>query len=318
MKRWALLHNGSIELSPAHYTPYFLASVLMHVLLLVFFIFSLEASYNDNQLPAKPGEIVQATIVDQTKVDEEVRRLKTAEKQDSQEQALREKQLTQKLEQLKHAREQEQVKLDQLKKDMVIAKQQEQERLAEIKIFKEKEQKQLEDLKREKEAEKKKLAALDDQRQAEQDRAKQMRQEREKEEKKKSEAKRKATEAKQVAAAKAAKDAAIIAERAAVESQSRITSEVQKVLGMWAERIKSNKREAFGLATDLYCKLAINVLPDGNVKVRLLQSSGNAIYDDLSIKAVYKSEPFELPEDPMVREQIKSFELGLRNDEGSE
>jgi colicin import membrane protein len=284
---------------------------------LVFFIFSLETSYNNNQLPAKPGEIVQATIVDQTKVDEEVVRLKTVEKQQSQEQAVREKQLVQKLEQVKHAREQEQVKLDQLKKDMVFAKQQEQERLAEIKIFKEKEQKQLDDLKREKEIEQKKLAALDDQRQAEQDRAKIMRQEREKEEKKKNEAKHKAIEAKQLAAAKAAKDAALIAERAAVESQGRITSEVQKVLGLWAERIKNNKREAFGLATDLYCKLAINVLPDGHVKVRLLQSSGNAIYDDLSIKAVYKSEPFELPEDPLVREQIKSFDLGLRNDEGT-
>ncbi len=301
-----------------HYTPYFAASVLMHVFLLVFFIFSLNTSYNNNQLPAKPGEIVQATIVDQAKVDEEVTRLKTAEAQQTQEQAIREKQLIQKLEQVKIAHEKEQAKLEQLKKDMAVAKQQEQERLTEIKIFKEKEQKQLEELKQAKEAEKKKLAALDDQRQAEQDRVKLMRQEREKEEKKKNEAKRKAFEAKQAAAAKAAREAAIIAERAAVESQGRIASEVQKVLGLWAERIKSNKREAFGLGTDLYCKLAINVLPDGNVKVRLLQSSGNAIYDDLSIKAVYKSEPFELPEDPLVREQIKSFELGLRNDEGSE
>jgi colicin import membrane protein len=301
-----------------HYTPYFLASVLMHVFLLIFFIFSLSTSYNDNQLPAKPGEIVQATIVDQTKVDREVARLKTVEKQQSQEQAIAEKQLVQKLQHVKQEREQEQVKLEQLKKDMAVAKQQEQERLAEIKLFKQKEQKQLDDLKREKEAEKKKLAVLDDQRQAEQDRAKLMRQEREKEEKKKNEAKRKAIDAKQLAAAKAAKLAAIDAERAAIASQGRIASEVQKVLGLWAEKIKNNKREAFGLATNLYCKLAINVLPDGNVNVRLLQSSGNAIYDDLSIKAVYKSEPFELPEDPLVREQIKSFELGLKNDEGAE
>lgn len=285
------------------YTKYFLASVLMHAFLLVFFIFSLETHYNDNQLSPKPGEIVKATLVDQTKVDEEIIKLNTAEKQK-----------TQKLEQVKHEREQEQAKLDQLKKDMAAAKQQEQERLAEIKIFKQKEQQQLEALKREKEAEKKRLAALDEQRQAEQDRVKQMRLEREKEEKKRADAKRKAEEAKRVAAAKAAKEA----ERIAAESQGRITSEVQKVLGLWAEKIKNNKREAFGLATDLYCKLAINVLPDGNVKVRVVQSSGNPIYDDLSIKAVYKSEPFELPEDPLVREQIKSFELGLRNDEGVE
>lgn len=285
------------------YTKYFLASVLMHLFLLGFFIFSFETHYNDNQLPPKPGEIVQATLVDQTKIDEEVVKLKTVENQQAQE-----------LEKVKHEREQEQAKLEKLKKDMAVAKQQEQERLAEIKIFKQKEQKQLEDLKREKEAEKKRLAALDDQRQAEQDRVKQMRLEREKEEKKKADSKRKAEDAKRVAAAKAAKEA----ERVAAEAQGRITSEVQRVLGLWAERIKNNKREAYGLATDLYCKLAINVLPDGNVKVRLVQSSGNAIYDDLSIKAVYKSEPFELPEDSLVREQIKSFELGLRNDEGVE
>ncbi len=270
----------------------------MHIFLFGFFLFSLETGYNDNQLPPKTGEIVQATLLDQTKVEAEIVKINTVEKQQSQQ-----------LEQMKHERAQEQAKLEKLKKDMAVAKQQEQERLAEIKIFKQKEQKQLEALKREKEAEKKRLAALDDQRQAEQDRVKQMRLEREKEEKKKSEAKR-------AAAAKAAKEAAKEADRIAAESQGRITSEVQKVLGVWAERIKSNKREAFGLATDLYCKLAINVLPDGSVKVRLIQSSGNPIYDDLSMKAVYKSEPFQLPEDPMVREQIKSFELGLRNDEG--
>lgn len=268
------------------WTPYFLASALMHLLLLVFFIFSLEASYNNNQLPPKPGEIVQATIVDQTKVNAEIARIKTVEKQQSQEKAIEEKQFVEKLAEVKRAREQEQVKLEQLKKDMI--------------------------------AEKKKLAALEDQRQAEQDRAKLMRQEREKEEKKKQEAKRKAEEAKQLAAAKAAKEAAIEAERVAAESQGRISSEVQKVLGMWAEKIKSNKREAFGLAANLYCKLAIHVLPDGSVNVRLIQSSGNSIYDDLSMKAVYKSEPFDLPEDPSVREQIKSFELGLRNDEDRE
>lgn len=285
-------------LAEQQYTRYFLASVLMHVFLFGFFLFSLETGYNDNQLPPKTGEIVQATLLDQTKVEAEIAKINTVEKQQSQQ-----------LEQMKHEREQEQAKLEKLKKDMAVAKQQEQERLAEIKLFKQKEQKQLEALKREKEAEKKRLAALDDQRQAEQDRVKQMRLEREKEEKKKSEAKR-------IAAAKAAKEAAKEADRIAAESQGRITSEVQKILGVWAERIKSNKREAYGLAADLYCKLAINVLPDGSVKVRLVQSSGNPIYDDLSMKAVYKSEPFQLPEDPMVREQIKSFELGLRNDEG--
>jgi membrane protein involved in colicin uptake len=265
---------------------YFGASLLMHLFLFGFFLFSLETQFNDNQLPPKAGDIVQATIVDQVQVEKEVVRLKTAEQQHTQEQETAQKQLTQKLEQVKHEREQEQVKLQKLKQDMLAAKKQ--------------------------------LAALDDQRQAEQDRAKQMRQEREKEEKKKNEAKRKVEDAKRLAAAQAAKKAGEEAERAAIESQGRVTSEVQKVVGIWAEKIKSNKREAFGLATDLYCKLAINVLPDGSVKVSIIQSSGNPMYDDLSIKAVYKSEPFSLPEDPLVREQVKSFELGLKNDEGVE
>lgn len=285
-------------------------SLLIHVLLLSFLLLSVETTFDANQLPTKQGEIIQAVVVSQQKVEEEVKRIQNEEIQHKVAEEQQQKQLTQKLEQVKKEREQEQAKLEQLKQDMAKAKEAEQERLADIKLAKEKEQKQLEALKSQKAAEQKRIAALDDQRQAEQDRVKDMKAQREKEEKKKQKdllAKQQA-EAKRQAALNAAKEG----ERLAAENQ-RVMSEVQKVLMAWRDKIQSNKRQADSMADDLLCKLDIIVLPDGNVQVKLAQSSGNPAYDDLSMKAVYKSQPFPLPEDDAVKEQVKSFTLGLRN-----
>ncbi len=300
------------------YNRSFFASLLVHGILLFFLVFSLNTGYQGEKAPSHPQDIVQAVVIDEVQVAETVSRLKIEENQKQHALEEKQKQLDTKLEQVKQERVKEQAKLEKLKQDMAKAKQEEQERLADIKIAKEKEQKQLEKLKMEKEKEKKQLAALDDEREVEQDRVKQLRNERETEEKKRAaakqqlEAKKKAEDAKRLAAAKAAKDAA----RIAAEKQALVTSEAQRVVAGWAGKIRENKREAYGMPTDLFCKLAVTILPDGSVQVRLLQSSGNSVYDKLSMNAVYKSQPFPLPENASVREVVKSFEIGLRNDEG--
>ncbi len=306
--------------SIGEYSKYFIAAVILHVFLLGFLMLSAETTLNANQLPAAKGDIVQAVVIDESKVEQEVQALQSAEQQKVLAEAAAQKQLAEKLEQVKKEREQENAKLLKLKQDMAKAKQEEQERLAEIKIQKEKEKKQLEDLKKEKEKEQKRLAALDDQRQAEQNRVKEMRQEREKEEKKKTEllkqqqeAKRKAEEAKRSAAAKAAAEA----NRAAAANQARVDAEVNRIFSLWKEKIETNRREVLGMDPELSCEVIMNILPDGSVQVTLAKQSGNAVYDKASINAIYKSVPFQLPEDPLVRDKLKSIRVTFKNDQNT-
>jgi colicin import membrane protein len=284
-------------------------SLFIHVVLLSFILLSVENTFNASALPAKQeGDIVQAVVVDEKKVTEEVQRLQNEAMEHKIQEEQQQKQLAQKVEQVKKEQEQEKAKLEQLKRDMAKAKQEEQDRLAEIKIAKEKERKQLEALKSEKASEQKRLAALDTQRQ-----------EREKEEKKRAQlakqqadTKRKAEEAKQLAAQNAAKEA----QRVAAENQ-RASSELQRIVAIWKDKIRSNKRIATGMAPDLTCAIAIKIFPDGTVNARLTQSSGNPAYDDLMIKAIYKSQPYELSEDPVVKEQLKDVEIRFTNEEGA-
>lgn len=288
-------------------------SLVIHGVLITFLSLSLQTHVSPNALPAAPkGEIIQAVVVDENLVNAEVKRLESEQSQKKADEIKAKQDLAQKVAAAKKERAEEQKKLEKLKQEIAKAKQEEESRLAELKLAKAKEQKQLEELKQKKEAEQKKLAALDDQRQAEQDRAHQMRLEREKEEKRKEDL-QKVADAKQKQAA-AKRQAALNAARAQAENQQRIMSEAERILGDWAGRVRNNKREAFELPADLFCTLQVTLLPDGNIQeVRVLKTSGNSAYDDLTVHAVYKTQPFDMPSDPAVRDQVKSFELGVRN-----
>ncbi len=298
----------------------FCASLLLHIILFGFFLLSVEngSSTHASSVLANPGEIVHAVVVDEGQVQAEISHLQQAEIQQKKAVEDKQKALADSLDKVKKERAQEQAKLEQLKRDMAKAKQEEQNRLSEIQIAKEKEQKQLDDLKQAKEKEKNQLDALDDQRQAEQVRVKQMRQEREKEEKKKNEAAKNQLAAKHKAdeAKRAAGIAAREGEKLAAERQGFIVNEAQKVADAWGDKIKRNKNQTFGLPSGLKCVLRIRVLPDGNIQVSLLKSSGNSVHDNLSINAAYKSQPLELPEDPAIRERTKEFDIGIESDEG--
>lgn len=258
---------------------------MLHALLVLFLILNMQQNVGGKNIPSPSpvtpkNDVVKAVMLDQKMVDAEVKRLELDQKKQEMAELEKQKSMHQKLEQMKKAQVEEQKKLEKVKEDLAKSK--------------------------------KDMAALDDQRQAEQERVKEMRSERLKEEKKREQIAKQQTDAKRKA--EEAKQSAL---KAATENQAKVESEVERILNLWGEKIRSNKREAFGMAADLYCKLAITVLPDGSVQVQLLQSSGNPAYDDLSMKAVYKSQPFQLPEEPSVREQVRAFEVGLRNDENT-
>lgn len=278
----------------------FMVSLSLHILIGSFFILSLQQGISPEALTKQKADIVQAVIIDENRVVAEVERLKIKEQTQK---SLIATEIA-KAEEARKVREQEQIKIEKLKQEMAKAKALEMERLADIKLAKEKEKKQLEAIKQQKEKEQKKLAALDDQRQVEQDRVNQMRLEREKEEKRKEQLK------KQEAANRAA---ALKAEALASENRSRVMREAERILEEWKISVRNNKRETLELAADLYCTLSVVLLPDGSFhEVRILESSGNSIFDDSVIHAVYKT-PISMPEDIAIRDELKHFTLRYTN-----
>jgi membrane protein involved in colicin uptake len=266
------------------YSKPFVGSLLIHVVLLSFFILSFQTTIHSRSASVtshNQADIVQAVVVDEPPVKIQARQLEQVE----------------------------QVKLARLKQDMAQAK---------------KEIKQ----------ETNQLAAMKDENQAEQQRLKEVQQTRLQEEKKRAALKQKAAAAAlaqaqaQKAQAQATKEKAlkaaaaektrIAAEKASIAAhQKQIATEVEQVLGLWSTKIKNNRRMMIeGMPAHLSCRVALQVLPDGSVRVALVQGSGHAVYDDLSIKAIYKSEPFDLPDNPEVRDQLKNIELNFLNDEG--
>ncbi len=285
----------------------FAVSLGLHLLIGSFLILNIQQGVPNEVLAKQKGDIVQAVIIDENRVVAEVQRIKTEQQHQK---TVAEAEVA-KAQEARKVREQEQTKLDKLKQEMAHAKAQETERLAEIKIAKEKEKKQLESLRQEKEKEKKRLAALDEERQAEQDRVNQVRAQREKEEKRKDDLKKQA-EAK-LKQEEATREAGMKAAAIAAENRSRVMREAERILGEWKISVRNNKRETLELAPELFCTLSIALLPDGSFhEVRILESSGNPVFDDSVVHAIYKT-PVSMPEDLAVREELKHFTLRYTN-----
>lgn len=122
-------------------------------------------------------------------------------------------------------------------------------------------------------------------------------------------------------AAKKAADAAALKsnhDRLQVERQNFLESEVDKFKAEFAAAIEDNRILSAVFTGDMRCKVRIRLLPDGSIlNVSVMQSSGNSAYDDMSIKAVYKTAPFSMPDDKELYEQLRDIVLSFRNGEQS-
>ena len=278
------------------YSKSFMGSLLIHLVLLSFFVLSFQTTIHSrsaSQASHNQADIVQAVVVDEPSAKMHVKSVQIPQSVEDP------------IKDLEQVRQLEQAKLERLKEDMAQAK---------------KEIKQ----------ETNELVAIKEENQAEQQRLKEAQQTRLQEEKKREALKQKAKAAARAQAQKlqaaqekalkaaVAEKARIAAEKARVAAhQSQIATEVEQVLARWSTKIKNNRRMMIdGMPSHLSCRVALQVLPDGSVRVSLVQGSGHAVYDDLSIKAIYKSEPFDFPDNAEVRDQLKNIELNFLNDEG--
>ena len=269
------------------YRRFFGASLLVHAIFLAFLMLNMGSETAVQQTAGEKKstdtDIVEAVAVDEDKVDVEVKRLQSVEKQQSKE------------------REKEVAKLEQLKRDMAKAKVEEEAKLAEIKIAKEKEKKQLDDLKKAKEKEKKEIAALEEEQRVEKERLKQV------------EAKKQAVEAAEAAKKALALKVAEESKRVAGEKQAAAESKAGAVAQRWGDAIPEYRRAFDNLPADTKCILRVRLLADGNADIRIEKSSGNLVYDEESVRAAYKNKPFPTSSDPVVMEALKDFTVGVKN-----
>lgn len=304
------------------YSKSFVGSLLIHLVLLSFLILSFNQRVHLST-PTSSDSIIQAVVVDAHEPD-----TREAERLHQEQQVLREQkqQLAQEVlrKQVAQKKIEDQAFAAQLQRDMLEAKKEVAPKQMPEKV---------ESLPLEKQA--LAVVAVEEERLAENERLKQVRLTQEKEQKKRAQ-QLKEQKALKAAAALKAKEAALktklaadkakiaaeksrmAAEKASLAAhQKQINTAVASVVSAWSAKIESNRRSmsAFqSLSQDLSCKVSLHILPDGSVRAQLVQSSGNALYDDLALKAIYKAEPFALPDDLEVRDQVKAIEFNFLND----
>lgn len=298
----------------------FVYALLAHLLLIIMLVINLDWATKPTPAGA-PSAPVQAVVIDESKVNAEVERLKTEDqRKEQQEQAAAERlrELEAKTKQAEAARVKEQKKLETLKQKQIVEEQRLEERESQRKLEQQKlatEQKKLEQKKLEqKQAEQKQQAA-------EAEKKKQTEEKRlaEAEAKRKIEAKAKAdAEAKAKADAEAKAKAAAEAQRKAAEQalQAQIAAEdaardqgiISQYVGIIGDRVRRNWIQPPSSRVGLSCVVQVQLMPGGDViSAQVVQSSGDAAFDRSVEAAVFRAAPLPLPPDPGLFESFRTL-----------
>jgi colicin import membrane protein len=97
---------------------------------------------------------------------------------------------------------------------------------------------------------------------------------------------------------------------AAAERGRWIDNEFTRYVGEIERKIQENRTISTAFSPDLTCDIQIRLLPDGSVHdVKIIKSSGNAAYDAMSEAAVYRSSPFDMPEDRELMSKLRDIVL---------
>lgn len=97
-----------------------------------------------------------------------------------------------------------------------------------------------------------------------------------------------------------------------------IQSEINSYNAMWKDEIINNRKKIMFLPNGMTCAIRIKLLPNGHLAlVKIEQSSGNVAYDKFSEQAIYKSAPFEMPQDPVLNKELTNTEHIIHFDEHS-
>ena len=273
----------------------FFLSLLLHAVLIVLLVFSVDTSVRKVPKVMPQVNIVNAVSIDKNQVEKEINRFKEIEKEKIAKELKKQQKLERKLRDLeklaakaKKTRKAEEKKLAEVKKKKTAEqkkREEEQNKLSQLKKEKaeiEKKQKESEERKREEEAERKKREEI--------------KQKEEQERKHKREEEQRLQQ-----------ELAEEQEQLEAEQLSRDQQLLQNIIANIRRRIISNFNIS-GLPEGLEGKLLVQVIPGGEViSVSISKSSGNELFDRRARLAVQKSSPLPIPDD------VATFErLGLR------
>ena len=124
------------------------------------------------------------------------------------------------------------------------------------------------------------------------------------------EAKRKAEEAAR-ARAEAEMRAQLEAEQARLEEQ-RVQSVLGEYIGYIAYRVERSWLRPPGSPGGLKCTVNVKLIPGGDVvSARVVQSSGDPVFDDSAEKAVLKASPLPLPTDASLFNHFREINFNF-------
>ncbi len=274
-------------------------SVIFHLALVIFFVFGAEL-FNEKKIESKPTvNVVKATVIDESKVKAEAKKLKELEKKKK----LQEKK---RLEDIKEKRLAEEKKIADLKKQHAeqkkkLAQQKAEEAAKQAKLKQQQALKRKKEAEAEAEAKKKKLAQA-------------------KKEKERL-AKEKVAKIKAAADAKAAKEQAereqALREQLEKEEQENQKRLAEKAVASYRDLIKQKVERNWiqppGEIAGLNCVVRVRIMPGGDViDAQVIQSSGNAVFDRSVERATRKAAPLPLPDDPRLASYYRILEFVFR------
>lgn len=301
------------------YFPAFVLALVLHLsIIAVFFIKSPQDSETPVIKQKEEPVIIDAMVLDESVVIAKAKELKELEENKEQQQQKQQDDYTKKLAQEELLLKQIKVKRQQAEQE---AKKQADQRLKAA----QEEQKKLQDIKHKLALEKKKQLEIAKKHEA--DEKKRLAEEKiAAEEKRKQEVARlEAEKQKKIAAAKKQKAAQekLRADAAREKEKNRIRAENARIAkkasaqatALIKRKVTQNWNRPGSVTTKLKCKIRIGLIPSGDVmSVVLIESSGNALFDESAERAVRKASPLPVPKDVKVFKNFRSFILEFAPD----
>lgn len=102
-------------------------------------------------------------------------------------------------------------------------------------------------------------------------------------------------------------------QRKSQASEAKALSAMAEFEGLIRQRITRNWNQPTGVPAGLNCLVRVRLAAGGDVlAVKIIQSSGNALFDRSVENAVYKAAPLPVPEDPELFKYVR--EINIRFD----
>jgi colicin import membrane protein len=307
-------------------------AVALHIVLVVLLFIGFGSDTKKIIAPAAVN-IVQATVLDEQQVLDDISDRKARLEAQEEEENARIEGIKQKVAEEKAAKEKAELEREK-EKLRVERENQRQLELERDKKVAEQKKKEAE-AKQKSEAEKKRFAKekrlLEEKKAAERQKKKEVEEQKrkaeeakklkaEKERKAAEEKKRQEVEKKRLAdEARRKKEEAdrLLQESLAAEEQeredNRISAVVAQYQGIIRQRIKRYWSEPGNATQGMQCTLRVTLLPGGDVReVTVIKSSGNAVFDRSAESAVYKAAPWAQPSDPKAAAALRDFTFVFR------